>query len=71
MVEMDDLNLNPENTDHDGEEAANQRPVSRSRDHSKPIRREDEDKEKDIDLKIRELEGAISLRNFKNVISIF
>ena len=58
---MDDLNLNPENTDHDGEEAANQRPVSRSLDHSLPIRRQDEDREKDIDLKIRELEGVISL----------
>ena len=43
------------------EGSANQRPESRSRDPLKPIRREDEDKEKDIDLKIRELEGVIPL----------
>ena len=61
---MDDLSLNPENTDR--EEAAIQRPVSRSRDHSLPIRRQDE--EKDIDQRFRELEGVIFLQNFKNVI---
>ena len=53
---MDDLNLCPENTEHDELEAANQRPVSRSRDHSHQIRRQDE--EKDIDQRIRELEGV-------------
>ena len=53
---MDDLNLNPENTDHDWERAANQRQESRTRDHSQPIRRQDE--EKDIDQRIRELEGV-------------
>ena len=58
---MDDLKLNPENGDHDGEEAANQRPESRSNDHSQPMRRQE--KEKDIDLRIKELEGVIFLRN--------
>ena len=60
---MDDLKLNPKNSDYDGEEAANQRPESRSNDYSQPIRRED--KEKDIDLRIKELEGVIFLRNYK------
>lgn len=58
---MDDLKLNPENGDHDGEEAANQRPESISNYQSQPIRRQD--KEKDIDLRIKELEGVIFLRN--------
>ena len=58
---MDDLKLNPENSYHDGEDAANQRPESRSNDQSQPIRRQD--KEKDIDLRIKELEGVIFLRN--------
>ena len=58
---MDDLKLNPENGDHDGEEAANQRPESRSNDHSQPIR--GQEKDKDIDLRIKELEGVIFLRN--------
>ena len=56
VIEMGDLNLNPENTDHDWERAANQRQESRTRDHSQPIRRQDE--EKDIDQRIRELEGV-------------
>ena len=58
---MDDLKLNPENGDHDGEEAANQRPESRSNDYSQPMRRQE--KEKDIDLRIKELEGVIVLQN--------
>ena len=62
---MDDLNLCPENTEHDELEAANQRPEW-SNDHSQPIRRQDE--EKDIDQRIRELEGVIFLQNLKNVI---
>ena len=45
--------------DNDREEAANQRPVSRSRDPSQPIRGQDE--EVDMDLRIRELDGVISL----------
>ena len=53
--------LNPENSDHDGEEAANQRPESRSNYHSQPIR--GQEKDKDIDLRIKELEGVIFLRN--------
>ena len=55
---MGDLDLNPENNDNDREEAANQRPVSRSRDPSQPIREQDE--EVDMDLRIRELDGVIS-----------
>ena len=53
--------LNPEKSDHDGEEEANQRPESRSNDHSQPIR--GQEKDKDIDLRIKELEGVIFLRN--------
>ena len=60
---MGDLNLNFENTDHAGEEAANKRLVSRSCDPSQPIRGLDE--EEDSDPRMRELDGVIVLGNIQ------